>query len=273
MPAPSPVLSADALEVALGGRRVLEDVSFRVEDGETVAVVGPNGAGKTTLLRAVAGLIPYGGTLRLRGRDLEAWPARARACEIALVRQQTDLSVAFTAAEVVGLGRSPHLGWTQRLGADDERRVEDALEAVGLSDLASRAVTALSGGEQQRVALAQALAQDAGILLLDEPTAHLDVRHQLELQGHLAALEGRTVIAAVHDLELAARLASRLWVLHRGRLVADGPPADILTADLLRAVFGVEARVELGSEGVRVRYLRLAREPSRSAVPPPPDSA
>ncbi|MGB3543369.1 ABC transporter ATP-binding protein [Rubrivirga sp.] len=256
-----PVVLARDLEVALGGRPVLEGVSFHVEDGDAVAVVGPNGAGKTTLLRAIAGLIPHTGTLELRGRDVADWKARARAREVALVRQQTDLSVAFTAAEVVALGRSPHLGWTEGLGTDDDDRVRRALEAVDLADLAHRPVTELSGGEQQRVALAQALAQDAGLLLLDEPTAHLDVRHQLDLQARLSrlVLEGRTVVAAVHDLELAARFATRLWVLHQGRLVADGPPTSILTSGLLRDVFGVNADVEVTTGEVRVRYLDVAR--------------
>ena len=252
-----PHLAARGLSVSLGERPVLRDVSFAVGEGERVALVGPNGAGKTTLLRAVAGLLPHGGALELRGRAVRAWSARERAREVALVRQQTDLAVDFTVREVVGLGRAPHLGWLAPLGAGDRARVAEALAAVDLADLADRPVTRLSGGERQRVALAQALAQDAPLLLLDEPTAHLDVRHQLEHVARVRALgrAGRTVVAAVHDLELAARFASRLWVLDRGRLVADGPPADVLRPALLRGVFGVEAEVEPGPGGVRVRYL------------------
>ncbi len=254
------VLSADALGVSLGGREVLAGLAFQVRPGERIAVVGPNGAGKTTLLRAVAGLIPYGGRLALWGHEVREWPARARAKKVALVRQQAELAVDFTAAEIVALGRSPHLGWTERLGADDRACVDAALGAVDLGALAGRPVTQLSGGEQQRVALAQALAQDAPLLLLDEPTAHLDVRHQLDLLARLATLAdaGKTVVAALHDLDRAARFADRLWVLAEGTLVADGPPADVLTPDLLRRAFGVEAEVEAASDGLRVRYLGVA---------------
>ena len=258
-PGPSvPVLRAEGLGVSLGGRPVLAGLAARVDEGERVALVGPNGAGKTTLLRAVAGLIPYTGTLALRGREVRQWPARERARAVALVRQQTYLAVEFTAAEVVALGRSPHLGWVERVGEADRARVAAALDAVDLGALADRPVTRLSGGEQQRVALAQALAQDAPLLLLDEPTAHLDVRHQLDLLARLGAVAeaGKTVVAAVHDLELAARFADRLWVLADGALVADGPPEAVLTADVLRRAFGVEAEVEAAGDGLRVRYLR-----------------
>ena len=256
-----PHLDARDLSVSLGDRAVLRAVSFSVVEGERIGLVGPNGAGKTTLLRAVAGLLPHGGALALRGRGVRSWPARERAREVALVRQQADLAVDFTVAEVVGLGRAPHLGWLAALGADDRRRVADALDAVDLAGFADRVVPQLSGGEQQRVFLAQALAQDARLLLLDEPTAHLDVRHQLDLLARVRALAdaGRTVVAAVHDLELAARFADRLWVLDRGRLVADGPPADVLRPALLRDVFGVEAEVEAAPDGVRVRYLGAVR--------------
>ena len=261
MPDPPPVLRAEGLAVALGGRDVLRDLAFTVAEGERVAVVGANGAGKTTLLRAVAGLIPHGGTLELRGRPVGSWPPKERARAVALVRQQADLAVDFTAAEVVALGRAPWLGWAEKLGDADRRRVEAALRSVDLVGLAGRPVTQLSGGEQQRVALAQALVQDAPLLLLDEPTAHLDVRHQLDLVARLAALAegGRTVVAAIHDLELAARFADRLWVIAGGTLAADGPPGRVLTAELLRGAFGVEAEVEAGPGGVRIRYLGVSR--------------
>ena len=263
--APSPrsvpdVLAADALGVSLGGRPVLSGVSVRVAEGERIALVGPNGAGKTTLLRALTGLIPYAGRLALRGREVADWRPKDRAREVALVRQQSDLAVDFTARELVALGRAPHLGWAQALRPDDRARVDAALDAVDLGALADRPVTQLSGGEQQRVALAQALAQDAPLLLLDEPTAHLDVRHQLDLLDRLGALAeaGRTVVAALHDLDRAAAFADRLWVLAEGTLAADGPPADVLTPALLRRAFGVEAEVEWAGSAPRVRYLGVA---------------
>ena len=256
-----PVLSARDLSVDLDGRRVLGGLTFGVNAGERVALVGPNGAGKTTLLRAITGLVPYTGHLALDDREVRAWPPRERARAVALVRQQADLAVDFTVAEVVAFGRAPHLGWTEALREGDRDRVAAALDALDVGDLADRPVTHLSGGEQQRTLLAQALAQDAPLLLLDEPTAHLDVRHQLDLMGRVAALAeaGRTVVAAVHDLELAARFADRLWVLDGGRLGADGPPEAVLTPALLRDVFGVEADVEAGPDGVRIRYLGAVR--------------
>ena len=256
-----PVLQAAGLGVALGGRAVLANVAFTVHEGERIGLVGPNGAGKTTLLRAVAGLIPHTGRLALRGTSVADWPPKARARALALVRQQADLAVEFTAAELVALGRSPHLAWSQRLGDDDRARVDAALAAVDLDALADRPVTQLSGGEQQRVALAQALAQDAPLLLLDEPTAHLDVRHQLDLLERLDALAaaGKTVVAALHDLERAARFADRLWVLAGGGLLADGPPEDVLTPDILRQAFGVHAEMEGAGADLRVRYLGIAR--------------
>ena len=256
-----PVLTAKDLSVALDGRRVLEEVSFEVDAGERIALVGPNGSGKTTLLRAITGLIRYDGLLALDGREVRDGPPRERARAVALVRQQADLAVDFTVEETVAFGRAPHLGWTEALRPADHERVAVALDALDLGALAGRPVTHLSGGEQQRTLLAQALAQDAPLLLLDEPTAHLDVRHQLDLLNRVTALAeaGRTVIAALHDLELAARFADRLWVLAAGRLVADGLPDVVLSPDLLRDVFGVEAEVEAGPDGVRVRYLSAVR--------------
>ena len=257
MPDAPPLLDARHLGVSLGGREILRDVALRVGDGERIALVGPNGAGKTTLLRALVGLLPYRGSLRLRGREIGAWAARDRAREVALVRQQTPLAVDFTVAEVVALGRAPHLGWLDAVAGEDAARVGAALDALDLGPFADRPVPSLSGGEQQRVFLAQALAQDAPLLLLDEPTAHLDVRHQLDLLGRVARLAaaGRTVVAAIHDLGLAARFADRILVLAGGRLVADGPPAEVLTPDRLRTTFGVEAEVETDGAGLHVRYL------------------
>lgn len=252
------VYDARDVRVRLGHAEVLRGLSFRVRAGEYVGLLGPNGAGKSTLLRTLAGVQPLaGGTLLLAGRPLPAWPARERARRVALVRQQTTLSFDFTAEEVVALGRAPHLGWLAPLAPSDRARVAAALAVLDLAPLAARPVPQLSGGEQQRVLLAQALAQDAPTLLLDEPTAHLDVRHQLDLLARVARLaaEGRTVIAAFHDLPLAARFASRLLVLRDGRIVADGPPAEVLTPGLLRDAFGVRAEVYPGPDGPAVRYL------------------
>ena len=251
-----PAFDAQNLGVRLGERDALAGVTFSVAAGEAVALVGPNGAGKTTLLRALAGLVPHTGGLRLDGWPVRDVDARARARRVALVRQQAPLAVEFTVREVVAMGRAPHVGWAGRLGAADRAAVDAALAAADLAGFADRPVRHLSGGEQQRVALAQALAQDTPALLLDEPTAHLDVRHQFDLLARARALAdtGRTVVAALHDLERAAAFAGRVLVLDRGRLVADGAPAAVFTSALLAAVFGVHAAPEPTAEGLRIRY-------------------
>ncbi len=255
-----PAFDAQDLGVRLGARadarEVLAGVTFSVAAGEAVALVGPNGAGKTTLLRALAGLVPHTGSLRLDGWPVRRIDARARARRVALVRQQTALGVDFTVREVVAMGRAPHVDWAGRLGPADRTAVDAALVATDLTGFADRSVRRLSGGEQQRVNLAQALAQDTPALLLDEPTAHLDVRHQLDLLARARALadSGRTVVAALHDLERAAAFAGRVLVLDRGRLVADGPPAAVFTEALLGAVFGVRAVPEPTPAGLRIRY-------------------
>ena len=263
-PPPPPTFALRGLSVELGGREILHGIDAELRAGEWVALVGPNGAGKTTLLRAMAGLLPHGGALELGGRPVRSWPERERARAVAFVRQRGDEAFAYTVRQTVELGRAPHTGWVAPLGAGDHAAVDRALDAVGLRGDAGRTVTALSGGEQQRVRLAQALAQDAPTLLLDEPTAHLDVRHRLDLLGRARALAdgGRTVVAALHDLGWAARYADRLLLLAAGRLVADGAPAEVLTPENLAAVFGVEARVEPAPDGLRVHFLR----------PSPPDS-
>lgn len=256
MPSP-PLLDVREVSVSLGGTKILHDVTFRVHVGERIALIGPNGAGKTTLLRTLIGLLPFDGTLKLAGRAFSDWSARDRARQIALVRQQTPLAVDFTVSEIVALGRAPHLGWMDALAEADRQTVDLALDALDLQDLSDRPVPSLSGGEQQRVFLAQALAQDAPLLLLDEPTAHLDIRHQLDLLRRVERLsdEGRTVIAAIHDLGLAARFADRILVLARGRLVADGSPDEVLTPDRLREVFRVSADVDATEAGLHIRYL------------------
>ena len=252
-----PALLARRLRVALGGTPILHDVDLRVASGELVALVGPNGAGKSTLLRALAGLLPADGDAELLGRTVSAWSARERGQRLALVRQATDLTAAFTVRDIVALGRAPHLGWLARPGAADAARIDAALDAMGLRALAERQAPTLSGGEQQRTLLAQALAQDAAVLLLDEPTAHLDIRHQLDLLARIRrqSRQGRAVVAALHDLGLAARFADRIAVLSDGRLVADGPPRDVLTPALLHDVFGVRAEVTATESGPTLRYL------------------
>ena len=251
------MIEAADLCIDLAGRRVIDRATFTIDGGGIVGLLGPNGAGKSTLLRALAGLLPYEGSLALEGRELARWRPDERARRIAYVEQAPALAFALTVRDVVELGRTPHRGWLARLRPADATAVDAAIEATDLATLTERPATELSGGERQRVALARALAQDTPVLLLDEPTSHLDVRHTLGLldRAEMLATEGRTVIAAFHDLALAAQFADRLLVLDHGRLVADGAPADVVTPALLAGVFGVSADVRLGPNGPEVRYL------------------
>lgn len=253
----TPVFAADALQVALGATPILRDVSFEIAEGHWVALVGPNGSGKTTLLRTLAGLLPYRGRLVLGGTPVRDWTPRDLARRLAFVRQSPSLEFDFTVEEFVLLGRSPHHGWLEGFSRADREHIRTALDTADLSDFAARSVGALSGGEQQRVLLAQALAQEADILLLDEPTAHLDVHHQFDGMDRVAALAPRrTVVAAFHDLAFAARYADRLLVLDRGRLVAEGSPRAVLTPDLIRSVFRMEAElIDAPGDLLEIRYL------------------
>jgi len=252
-----PVYTADVLHVALGGRPILHDLSFTVEAGAWVALVGPNGSGKTTLLRTLGGLLPYTGTLTLDGETIETWKPRALARRLAFVRQSPTLAFDFSVEDFVLLGRAPHHRWLEGFSRTDRDEVYHALAELDLEAFADRSLDTLSGGEQQRVQLAQALAQGAGVLLLDEPTAHLDVHHQFDGMDRVAALDPpRTVVAAFHDLAFAARYADRLLVLDEGRLIAAGPPRDVLTPDLIRDVFRMDAEISTAPDRpLEIRYL------------------
>jgi iron complex transport system ATP-binding protein len=252
-----PLLSADVRRVRLDGHPILHDLAFAMTAGTGVGLIGPNGSGKTTLLRALGAHVPVEGTITLDGRPVEDWSAAERARRLAYVRQAPSLTFDFTVEELVLLGRAPHRGWLQRYRRDDRARVRAALRRVDLDGFADRSVLSLSGGETQRVFLAQALVQEADLLLLDEPTAHLDVHYQFSFMEQVRALvnEGRGVLTVFHDLERAARYAERLLVLDGGRLVADGPPADVLTPGRIAEVFGMEARVETRDGRLCIEYL------------------
>jgi iron complex transport system ATP-binding protein len=238
-------LSLEGLEVRLGGRPVLAGLDLELAAGELLLLAGRNGAGKTTLLRAAAGLVrPDAGRVALDGRPLAAFSRRELARQIALVPQDTLVPFPFSAGQLVLLGRTPHLGILSFESKTDVAAAEAALARLGLGALADRSVLELSGGERQLVHLARALAQDAPVLLLDEPTAHLDLAHRALVLGCLRELarEGRAVLAVSHDLA-AARFANRVAFLAEGRLAAAGEPADVLRPETIRAAFGVEAEV------------------------------
>jgi iron complex transport system ATP-binding protein len=234
-------LVARGLAAGYGARAVLRDVELLLGPGRLTALVGPNGAGKSTLLRALAGLVrPTAGQVLLDGVDVATIARPVLATRIAVVPQTFDTLFPFTVREIVGLGRTARLGLLGRPTALDAAAVARALAEQDLGGLADRRLDTLSGGERQRVVLAMALAQEAGVLLLDEPTAHLDPAHQGALLRRLGALSrsrGVVALAVLHDLNLAA-LAERVVVLDRGRIVADGPPADALRPDVVAAVFG-----------------------------------
>jgi iron complex transport system ATP-binding protein len=234
-------LVAHGLAAGYGARRVLRGIDLTLEPGGLTALVGPNGAGKSTLLRALAGLIrPTAGSVTLDGADVFAMSRAALATRVAVVPQTFDTLFPFTVREIVGLGRSARLGLFARPTDADREAVERAIETQELSALADRRIDALSGGERQRVVLAMALAQEAGVLLLDEPTAHLDPSHQrgvLLRVGELARTRGVITVAVLHDLNLAA-LADRVVVLDDGSVVADGPPAVALGSEVVGRVFG-----------------------------------
>ena len=234
-------LSARALVAGYGSRGVLQGIDLDLAPGQLVALVGPNGAGKSTLLRVLAGLIrPASGAVMLDGVDVATLSRGALASRIAVVPQVFDTLFPFTVREIVGLGRSARLGLFARPTASDASAITRAIADQDLSGLVDRRLDALSGGERQRVVLAMALAQEADVLLLDEPTAHLDPAHQLGTVRRTAALartRGVIALAVLHDLNLAA-LADRVVVIDAGRVVADGPPAAALAADVVTPVFG-----------------------------------
>jgi len=238
------VIRAEDVALALGGADVLDGVDLRVGEGEFVGLVGPNGAGKTTLLRCINGVLePDSGTVHVDGQPVAETPSGAVSRRVATVPQDGSVAFDFTVERVVEMGRTPHrsrLDWS-----DGSDAVERAMERTGVTRFRDRDVGSLSGGERRRVLLARALAQETPALLLDEPTASLDIDHQVRMLGLVTDLvgEGRTALAAIHDLGLAARFCDRVCLLTGGEIRTAGPPAEVLTAETLEAVFGTAAVV------------------------------
>ena len=241
-----PAIEARSLRFAYDVTPVLDGVSVSVAPRELVAVVGPNGAGKSTLLRVLLGFLERAsGDVTLSGTPLDALSRREIARRAAFVPQGFRTDFAFRVREMVAMGRTPHLGRFEPEGPADRAAIARAMEATGVAPMAQRAFTELSGGEQQRVLLARAFAQDTRLLVLDEPNASLDLLHAHELMTLVRRRTdgGASAVAALHDLSLAARFCDRLVVLSRGRVHADGPPGEVLTEDLMREVWRVSARI------------------------------
>ena len=269
-----PAVELDGVTVRYGGApgsaggngRVpaLQAVGLTVRAGEVAALLGPNGAGKSTLLRVAAGLlVPEAGTVRLGGKDVRALDRRTAARVVAFVPQSELAAAGFRVREVVAMGRAPHQSGWMRERPEDRAAVDEAIARCDLASFEGRAVDTLSGGEQRRVAVARALAARPRVLLLDEPGAFLDVRHRLEQSDLLVDLARRDHLACVvsmHDLDAAARIADQVVLLRRGRVVAAGPPADVMTTALLRDTF--EADVDVGIHAASGRRYFVPLRPS-----------
>lgn len=236
-------LVAENISVEVEKKTILSNVGVEVSAGEFVGLIGPNGSGKSTLLKSIyRAMKPNAGWISLDGDDVYRLSARENAQRMAVVRQESSVEFDFSVMEIVMMGRSPHKRLFQSDSEADSQICEEALVRVGMESYATRSFFSLSGGEKQRVLIARALVQRAKFLVLDEPTNHLDVRYQLQVMDLVRTL-GITVLSALHDLNIAAMYCDRLYVINGGKIVASGPPEDILHPRLIRDVFGVETEV------------------------------
>ncbi len=239
-------ISAEGLSFEIEAETLLDGVDLHAVRGQLVGLIGPNGAGKSTLLRAISGILRYQrGTVRLEGADLKSLSSREVAAGLALIPQIAPYTHGFTSIELVLMGRYPHLGRFQIEGREDARIAREAMRLTETEQFADRTLETLSGGERQRVFVSRALAQQPRVLLLDEPTSNLDVLHQLKVFDLVRELVdgGLTAIAAIHDLNMAARYCDRLVLLFEGQVLADGTPEEVLSPETLESAFGVEAAV------------------------------
>jgi iron complex transport system ATP-binding protein len=240
-------LAADAVSLGYGERVIVDELSLDIAPGVVTTVIGPNGCGKSTLLKSLGRLLrPREGQVVLDGKAISSMKTKDVARVIGMLPQTPVAPEGLTVADLVARGRHPHQSWLRQWSADDETEVAAALAQTGIADLADRTLDELSGGQRQRAWISMALAQGTDILLLDEPTTYLDLAHSLEvldLVDRLHAVYGRTVVMVLHDLNLAIRYSDELVVMRAGKIVARGKPADIVTAELLAEVFGLEATV------------------------------
>lgn len=240
-------LSASGLSLAYGERHIVENLDVELPAGKVTIIVGANACGKSTLLRGLARLLkPGAGVVHLNGTDIHKVPTRELARELGILPQTPTAPDGISVADLVGRGRSPHQGWFRQWTSGDDDAVAAALNVTGTAELAGRSIDELSGGQRQRVWIAMALAQETDVLLLDEPTTYLDLAHQVEVLdvvSELNARRGITVAIVLHDLNLAARYADHLIAMKSGAILAQGAPAEVLTAELVHDVFGLESVV------------------------------
>ncbi|MFF0613110.1 ABC transporter ATP-binding protein [Nocardia tengchongensis] len=240
-------LAAENITLGYGERVIVDGLSLTIEPGLVTTVIGPNGCGKSTLLRSLGRLLrPTAGRVLLDGKAIATMKTKDIARVVGMLPQTPVAPEGLTVADLVARGRHPHQSWLRQWSADDETEVLAALTQTGIADLAGRTLDELSGGQRQRAWISMALAQGTDILLLDEPTTYLDLTHALEVLDLVDRLHdelGRTVVMVLHDLNLAIRYSDRLIVMRAGRIVAQGEPADIISAELLQEVFGLRAEV------------------------------
>lgn len=249
------MLKVEKLVYKAGKTQILNGVSINVGKGEFVGVLGPNGSGKSTLIRNICKLArPVSGSVSLCGKDLLAMKNKDMARLLSVVSQEHEGSFDFTVGEVVTMGRYAHKRMTETLGAEDRKACDDALELVGLSHLYDRSYLSLSGGEKQRVLMARAFAQDTPLMILDEPTNHLDIGSQIKTLK-LLKNSGKTILAALHDLSVAARFCDRIYIMQKGNIVADGDPDSVLSAELVKELYDIDVSLFRHDDQLFVQYL------------------
>ena len=254
-------ITTQQLHAVLGNTEILRGIDFEANKGELVGIIGPNGSGKSTLLRCLYRVLtPSEGAVFLDGKELSSYRVKESAQKLAVVAQHNYYNFEFSVRDVVMMGRAPHKRALDRDTAEDYQIMRQSLKAVGMQEFEERSFSTLSGGEQQRIILARALAQQTPCLILDEPTNHLDIKYQLWLMDIVKNLDC-TVISAVHDLNIAAMYCDRLYAMKQGKVIAQGTPHELLTPDLIRELYEVDAEVSIDGKGqLRIFYCPYSRK-------------